>query len=441
VLTGVDGKEAIVRDGDLTAGIEAAWRGFRGRLADHLSAMDDDDILCVELQTGDDDERDGAAPYVQFCAYDDGMLHVEAVSNWYLDDAFQLSAEGEDRLVELGWERPREDEEGHAEQGWANFSFDAERRDADRVAALTVATLREVHGAVHPAFLDAAGLEIDPHAPRPEPSEAAPDKPDLPAVVFPKHPDELQELVDATVADLIEEAEVRHDQDGDIPVVVGHSVLFVRVLKDRAAVQIFADLVVDVRDHERVPVELGMLNSNHPFATFFAQDTRISVKHLICAAPFAPRHLKLTLNAMLDTLDDVARETAIRLQGRRFLDEDPDEATAPEAEEEHAALAGLMEVLHARSMSPSAVASLFDHDKFAVLDALAGLRSGRIDCPDHDLELVLDPLRRALSLIVARETRTEQADARRSRRSRSQQLSLLPPSDTLDDGEWEHNVS
>ena len=92
-------------------------------------------------------------------------------------------------------------------------------------------------------------------------------------------------------------------------------------------------------------------------------------------------------------------------------------------------------------MSPSAVASLFDHDKAAMLDAVAGLRSGRIECPDHDVEAVLDPLRRALSLIVAREARAEQADVRRARRSRSQQLSLLPPSDTLDDGEWEHNVS
>jgi hypothetical protein len=205
-------------------------------------------------------------------------------------------------------------------------------------------------------------------------------------------------------------------------------------------VQIFADLVVDVRDTERVRTELGILNSGHPFATFFARDTRISVKYLICAAPFAPGQLKLMLNAMLGTLDDVARDLSLRVGGRRFLDEDPDEDPAPEQEEAHPALAGLMEMLHARSMSPSAVASLFDHDKAAVLDAVAGLRSGRIECPDHDVEVVLDPLRRALSLIVAREARAERAEVRRSR-SRSQQLSLLPPSGTLDDGEWEHNAS
>ena len=179
---------------DLTAGIEAAWKRFRSRLADHLSAMDDDDILCVEIQTGDEDERDGAVPYVQFCAYGHDRVHVEAASNWYLDDAYLLAAEGEDRLVELGWERPREDENGNPEEGWANFWCDAERREADRVAAVTVATLREVYAAVHPAFLDAAGLEIDPAAPAPEPEEPA-DRPALSLVEFPSSPDELQELV------------------------------------------------------------------------------------------------------------------------------------------------------------------------------------------------------------------------------------------------------
>jgi hypothetical protein len=424
---------------DLTAGIEAAWKGFRSRLADHLSAMDDDDILCVEIQMGDEDDRDGAVPYVQFCAYGHDLLHIEAVSNWYLDDAYLLGAQDEDHLVQLGWERPREDEDGNLEEGWANFWCDAERREADRVAALTVATLREVYGAVHPAFLDAAGLESDPDAPTPEPKHPS-GRPELPLVEFPSSPDELQELVDATVVDLLGESDLRHDDDGDIPIRAGQSVLFVRVLRDRPAVQIFADLVVDVRDTERVRTELGILNSGHPFATFFARDTRISVKYLICAAPFAPGQLKLMLNAMLGTLDDVARDLSLRVGGRRFLDEDPDEDPAPEQEEAHPALAGLMEMLHARSMSPSAVASLFDHDKAAVLDAVAGLRSGRIECPDHDVEVVLDPLRRALSLIVAREARAERAEVRRSR-SRSQQLSLLPPSGTLDDGEWEHNAS
>ncbi len=233
--------------------------------------------------------------------------------------------------------------------------------------------------------------------------------------------------------------EVRHDDDGDIPVRAGQSVLFVRVLKDRPAVQIFGDLVVDVENHERVPVELGILNAGHPFATFFAQDTRVSVKHLICAAPFAPKQLQLVLNSMLNEVDDLARDLAMRVQGRRFLDEDPEDVAAQGHEVEHPALDGLMEVLHARSMSAAAVASLFDHDKAAVLDALAGLRSGRIECLDHDPEVVLDPLRRALSLIVAREARS--GGARREPSRRSQQLSLMPPSDTLDDGEWEHNAS
>ena len=54
---------------DLEAGVELAWTGFRQRLADRLAGAAEDDILLVEVETGvDDDELDGAAPYVQFVA-------------------------------------------------------------------------------------------------------------------------------------------------------------------------------------------------------------------------------------------------------------------------------------------------------------------------------------------------------------------------------------
>ena len=43
--------------------------------------------------------------------------------------------------------------------------------------------------------------------------------------------------------------------------------------------------------------------------------------------------------------------------------------------------------------------------------------------------------------IAIRAARADQAADVRPRRQRSPQLSLLPASGTLDDGEWEHNVS
>ena len=181
---------------------------------------------------------------------------------------------------------------------------------------------------LHPAFLDAAGLEVDPDAPVPSPEEPSVDEQELPVVAFASSPDELQELVDAAVADLLEGDEVQHDDEGDIPIRAGQSVLFVRVLETVPRCRSSPTSWWMSGEPERVPIELGILNAGHPFATFFAQDTRISVKHLICAVPFAPKQLTLVLNTMLDEVDDLARDLAVRVQGRRFLDEDPDEEVA-----------------------------------------------------------------------------------------------------------------
>ena len=441
-LRWVESKESRLKDErGLTAGIEAAWRGFRSRLADYLISMEDDEILCVAMVTGDEDDRDGATPYVQFCAFGDAMVHAEAVSNWYLDETYELSAEAEDRLVDLGWDQPREDDDGDVESGRENFSFEAELREADRVAALGVAALREVYGVVHPAFLDADGLELDPDAVQPTPAPEEDDGDDLPVAAFTTTPRELQALVDATLSKMLEVDAITHDDDGDIPVRAGLSVLFVRVLRDRPAVQIFGDLVVGARDLDRVADEVTILNAGHPFATFFAQDDRVCVKHLLCAAPYAPSHLRLVLDSMLTAVDDLARDVALRVKGRRVLEETADERAPEPLVETDPALVALMEVLHVKPMSAAAVAALFDHDRSAIVRALVGLRTERIPCSEHDLDVVLGHLRRGLSFLAIRAARVDQARGRGSRRPRSQQLALLPPSDTLDDGEWEHTAS
>ena len=182
---------------DLAAEVEAAWKGFRSRLADHLASMEDGDVLCVELVTGgdneeDDEEWEGATPYLQFHAFGDGKVHVEAVSNVLLADTYRLAAEAEDHLIELGWDHPREDE-GLPEGAWENFSFDAERREADRVAVVAVTALRQVYDVVHPSFLDAEGLEVDPDAPAPPADEPSDARPEPPVVAFACGPDDSPE--------------------------------------------------------------------------------------------------------------------------------------------------------------------------------------------------------------------------------------------------------
>lgn len=434
--------------GDLTVAVEAAWVAFRGRLADHLAAIEDDDLLCVEVEAGvDEDELAGTAPYVQFCAFGEDMVRAEAVSNYYLDERYELTELDEERLGSLGWDGPRFDEEGDPESGWENFHHHAERREADRLASMCIETLREVYGAAHPAFLTAGGLEADPDAQVPHPqSIPVPADGDVPPVAFPTSPDELQQLVDATVLPFVEDDEVRHDDDGDIPIVTGQSVLFVRVSQSRPAIELFAEIVVDVSDTDRLPLELAVLNASHPFARFTARGTTVVLQHLLCATPFAPGQLQVLITHLLHEVDDIARDLVARVGGRRFLEATPtvDEEADPDAwYDGHPSLVGLMEILHVRTMTPSSVAALFDHDRRLIVDQIVGLRTGRIGCPEHDLDLVLDHLRRGLSFVAARAARAEHAGERgRSHRPRSQQMSLLSESDhALEAGLWERETS
>ena len=195
---------------DLAAEVEAAWTGFRGRLADRLAGLDDAEILRIEVETGvDEDELEGAAPYLQFIGCDD-LVRAEAVSNRYLDARFQICAEVEPWLVEGLWQDP--DDEA------PNYHQTVERREVDRLAVTCCDVLREVYGVAHPLFLDADGLEVDPSAAAwPTPGSAdeftVPEDEDLATV--PHSAEELQQLVDRALLPMF--PDLKHDEDGDVP--------------------------------------------------------------------------------------------------------------------------------------------------------------------------------------------------------------------------------
>lgn len=428
---------------NLEAGVDAAWAGFRGRLADHLAGMEEDDQLIVTAESGvDEDDLEGCTPYLQFLCWDETTVRAEVSSNVYLDPHYALTPMCEESLLEIGWEAPRD------EPGEGNFSTDAELRDADRVAVMAVAALRDVFGVAHPAFLDADGLELDPKAEiRPEPGEV--EQPDEPMVAFPDNRDELQALVDQALAALATD-ELEHDDDGDIPFVAGRSMVFVRVLRDQPCIDLFSFLVLEVRDLERVPLELGLLNAGHPFAKFYLRGDRVVMRHRLLAWPFAPAQLRAAMSRMLEEVDELAGDLAARVDGVRFLEESRHAPTVPDDgpghDDDHPSMMGLIEVLHEGPTTPSVVAALFDHDRQELIRQIVGLRSGFVEADGHDEEFLLSHLRRALRFVAERQARSERAALRAtSAGPRSQQLSLMPESDvgddTLDAGRWDREVS
>ena len=419
---------------------DEAWAEFRRQLADHCAGMVEDDLLHIELeQARDEDAVRGIAPYLQMVAWGQGAIRAEVCSNTYLDDRFRLSQGQERRLVELGWEMPtygRDDEpDGGSPLWWA----DVEVREADRLAVMCVGALREVYGCPHPAFLVVDGFEPVGFT-APEPDELPAPEPAEPALVMPQDRDELVEAVDQALARVIGEP-VKHDEDGDVPIVLGESVLFVRVSHDEPFVELFAHLVVGVEDREAAAREVALLNRSVLFGTVLLREDTIVLKHVLCATPFFPRQLRAVLDRVCSDLDRNAADLVARVGGERFLSPARFAPAEPEdaAERLHPAVAALRELLAAGVVDPRTVAALFDGDLDLITEQIEALREE----PPAGLDVaeVLVALQAALQFVAVRRSRELWDRSRRPAprpRPTSHQPPLLSPDDvgeqTLDLG-------
>ncbi|MGA8847526.1 MAG: hypothetical protein WB471_13000 [Nocardioides sp.] len=372
---------------DLEAVIEAAWVGFRSRLADHIAAMGDDDVLLVEFSGAVGDEADGTAPYVQLCAFGDDLVKVEAASNHSLAERCRLSVDGEAAMLALGW-----DELGD-EEGRESFVVTRERRRADEVAVVLVATLRTVYAVPHPAFLDADDLEIDPAAPAvstPIGSDAS-GRDELVLEGIPTSAANLQVMVDAAMETMF--PDLKHDDDGDIPITAGSSLVFVRVIAHRPCVELYAEIVIGPQRLERLEEELVVLNAAHPLWKFARRDELVVMTHQMLALPFVAFALQTLVRRFVDQVDKIAGALAARVGGRRSLEEEPIE------DERDLVLAGLLELLHLDRVHPATVAGLFAHDRLEIIRQIVRIRNGQQSCGDLDEDVVLTALRQALRVV------------------------------------------
>lgn len=354
---------------DLDRSTERAWSVFRGRLADHVAAMEDDELALVEAESSVDEEDDGAAPYVQFCAWGDDLVRCEVSSNAYLADEQQLDDEQVAALVALGWNAPTYSPDEEADSGSTNFYLDAERKQADRLAVLTVRALRDVFGVAHPAFLSSDELATS-DAPAPGPAD---DHVEEALATDPDDRDHLRSLVDAALVPVFGGLP-EHDSDDDVPVVSGSGLVWVRVLEDAPVVQLFSALVCDVRDRERAAFEVAVLNRDVQFLKFILVEDTVMAYLYIPALPFAPLHLRAMLDLMCKMVDRIDDDLVTRVGGRRAFETPVADAEAEEAEAPtHPALQTLIELDAASpdSIDPELAAAICDMDRLLVLQLIS----------------------------------------------------------------------
>ena len=436
------------RDGDphpLDGVVEAAWFALRVALADELTVLEQGQEWEVHPEGLSEDEVSSRGITV--------LVEGEALRA-------HTVAGREGSLTGLGWLRSPEPEPA----GW---SLEVPTTEADRLALVVVRTLREVHGCLHPAFCEhdpIVGYDptaADPSTPGPSthgPSTYGPDGPggpdgEDPAVpdgterppappTFPRDRDELVEAVDAALADLLAEVADK-DDDGDVPVRCGRSMVFVRVDDDKPLVELYAEVLHGVTEPERLPVEIDALNRRHRFARFHTRDDVVVMRYELCAWPFAPTQLAVVLSELCDTVEDVRRDLVARVGGHAFLEPEPDPREAGSIapggprgvlggaagldDELVSPLVVLTELLHEGPVPVRCVAEAFDRDRSAIIHTIVLVRRGLLDLDGHDPDTVLRLLRLALRLVV--DGRAEIAAAPRPPRRLSEQTSLLDDAD------------
>ncbi|NLE82101.1 MAG: hypothetical protein GX610_21490 [Rhodococcus sp.] len=417
---------------DLDTSVNHAWADFQLRLADHIAMMQQDDLLILEAGFGAVDAQ-RSMPYVQYLVSEGNMVRCEVPSNDLLHPDRALSDSDQTYLTELGWARPTHGLEVDDHTGSSSFFVDKSQSWSDQLAAMTVAAFRDVWGVTHPAFLESveSGNDDVPSFEAVEPADSLvpPMSPITPVV--PHDSAHLKALVSRALVSLLGVAP-QQDPDGDIPVRVGNTIMFVGQLADTLDIQLFAPLVNNISDRTRACELVADLNRKWLRIKFVLVDDRLSGFVELPGNPFVPQHLTDLCGTFTQFLKTIDQSFAAKFGGELFFDRSASSSTDVDltAEEIPAELKTLLH-LDPRgdgTLDTAVVAEVCGHDRSRILQLLnlAHLwqsqlqQSSKLAAEDEDLSMrdafeaqaaswrsMMDLLRGALRTVVIPTDTTE----------------------------------
>ena len=356
-------------------GVDAAWEAFEERLAERIGELGDGEMLLVEALDVDDDD-DGAAPYVQVIAYDEGddepVVRCEAVSNEFLKATLQLDMVQQQRMEDIGFRAPATSDE----DGSPNYSCDCDQVAAGHVAELAVRALREVYGIAHPAFL-VADEELVPAAP----TGFTPAGPPLGEtdVLQVANALELKQALDAALMPHFGHAP-HYDEDGDIQVDTEHGCFYIRINQDVAAIDLFGRVAAEVTDRRRGLHEVNVLTQEQPFLQFALRGMSIMAHLRVDCDPFVP-------SLVVDHVAHMAYgfDHAVQSLGQRLAD-------LPSSADQERRLARVAAFRVVKELVAAEISEGWDHEVTPDLVAAA--------C-DHDDQIVVDLLQHTERLLTS----------------------------------------
>lgn len=364
---------------DLDLALEKAWLAFGSRLRRTLSGLRDSQVVMLELPSPhDEDDLDGAVPYLQFTGYGEGVVRAEVSSNTFLDERHQLDDHQARRLTELGWSPPSYGPADEPDAGSPNFFADASTEGVDRLVPMSVNAIHDVFGVPHPSFLTATGFASGDGVAAPDVGLGVP-RPVIvgqvpagePLAVMPSGADHLRALVDHALTPVFGHAPVR-DADGDIPVRSGSAMVFVRVLPGSPVIELFSPLLLDVQGSALVLERITRLNRRMRFVSFLWDAGTVYARTQLFCQPFVSEHLRHALMVISEVADRLDDEMRPELGGRAFFG-DQDAGAAETSPGDEADLpAELRTIVHldvggSQSVTPELTAKICGHDRDLVL--------------------------------------------------------------------------
>ncbi len=321
-MSGVEG----IDDFDIDRAIAHAWAEFGTRLAEVLSMVDESGDLTISTSTGD------GAPdsFLRFSSPARDRVRCEAAVAAGKAQAEQVSV-----LATDGWGRT---DGGAHPAGAVVVAAECPQEDSEPLADLAVRALRDVFGVQHPVFLapDQLAEVLQPEADDLSPSSKSEESfagrvleptktlrrgtsveidPEDLTSTLPDGPGHLNQMVDAELTSMYGHPPFR-DNEGDVAIRVGSTMLFLRTSGDGKEVTVFSAVVHDVSGRSRATEVINDLNVESRWVKFQLVRDRVFASMSVLAQPLVPAHLHQAVRVVSDVADGIDEELAAKLDGR-----------------------------------------------------------------------------------------------------------------------------
>ena len=300
-------------------GRRRAWNDYVEVVARILDALDAGQFLILSSA-----DRPG---FVQFETHGMNGLRAEAVSNAFLPPDHQLDDDALAAALRLGWQRPTGQPDTIPErdpEGSPNYfrEWPAPVPYHD-VARLAVDTLTEVFDVAHPgrvryeAFTSYGTAILLPAL-----GERAMRNDSLFAdQTGPASTVEVAEQVLAILREASGNDDLQPDDDGEMAIRFGSSVVFFQVFGDPPIVRAYSPALTQVPLDPKVAVALNELNGSTAFTKWLAVDDMIVAAIDLFGDPLVERHVVHACEVLGSTADDVDDQLQQQFGGKTFFGE------------------------------------------------------------------------------------------------------------------------